>query len=40
MTQAHDNWGSFYDYVYEQTYGDFYKDLTVETVSTPKMQTV
>ena len=32
MTQAHDNLGSLYDYVYEQTYGDFYRDLTVETV--------
>ena len=32
MTQAHDNWGSLYDYVYEQTYGDFYKDLTAETL--------
>jgi hypothetical protein len=32
MTQAHDNWGSLYDYVYEQTYGDFYRDLTVETL--------
>ena len=32
MIQAHDNWGSLYDYVYEQTYGDFYRDLTVETV--------
>jgi SAM-dependent methyltransferase len=32
MTQAHDNWGSLYDYVYEQTYGDFYRFLTVETL--------
>jgi len=32
MTNAHDNWGSFYDYVYEQTYGGFYRDLTVETL--------
>ena len=32
MTQAHDNWGSLYDFVYEQTYGDFYMDLTVETL--------
>ena len=32
MTQAHDNWGSLYDHVYEQTYGDFYRDLTVETL--------
>lgn len=32
MTQAHENWGSLYDYVYEQTYGDFYGDLTVETL--------
>ncbi len=32
MTQAHDNWGSLYDYVYEKTYGDYYRDLTVETL--------
>jgi 2-polyprenyl-3-methyl-5-hydroxy-6-metoxy-1,4-benzoquinol methylase len=33
MTQPHDNWGTFYDFVYEQTFGSFYSNLTIETLN-------
>lgn len=33
MKQPHDNWGTFYDFVYEQTFGSFYNNLTTETLS-------
>lgn len=32
MKQAHDNWATFYDFVYEKTFGSFYYDLTAETL--------
>jgi 2-polyprenyl-3-methyl-5-hydroxy-6-metoxy-1,4-benzoquinol methylase len=32
MTQPHDNWGTYYDFVYEQTFGSFYSNLTIETL--------
>ena len=32
MKQPHDNWGTFYDFVYEQTFGSFYNNLTKETL--------
>lgn len=34
MKQPHDNWGAYYDFVYEQTFGRFYNDLTTETIKT------
>ena len=34
MKQPHDNWGAYYDFVYEQTFGSFYNNLTIETVNT------
>ena len=33
MKQPHDNWGAFYDFVYEQTFGSFYNNLTKETIN-------
>jgi 2-polyprenyl-3-methyl-5-hydroxy-6-metoxy-1,4-benzoquinol methylase len=33
MNQPHDNWGAFYDFVYEQTFGSFYNNLTTETLN-------
>lgn len=33
MTQPHDNWGTYYDFVYEQTFGSFYSNLTKETLN-------
>ncbi len=33
MKQAHDNWGKYYDFVYEQTFGSFYNNLTTETLN-------
>lgn len=33
MRQPHDNWGKFYDFVYEQTFGSFYNELTRETLN-------
>lgn len=33
MKQPHDNWGTYYDFVYEKTFGWFYKNLTIETLS-------
>jgi SAM-dependent methyltransferase len=32
MKQPHDNWGTYYDFVYEQTFGSFYCNLTTETL--------
>lgn len=32
MKQAHDNWAYFYDFVYENTFGSFYHELTMETL--------
>jgi 2-polyprenyl-3-methyl-5-hydroxy-6-metoxy-1,4-benzoquinol methylase len=32
MKQPHDNWGTYYDFVYEQTFGSFYNSLTTETL--------
>ena len=34
MKQPHDNWGIYYDFVYEQTFGSFYDNLTTETINT------
>ena len=34
MKQPHDNWGTYYDFVYEQTFGSFYNNLTIETLKT------
>jgi 2-polyprenyl-3-methyl-5-hydroxy-6-metoxy-1,4-benzoquinol methylase len=36
MKQPHDNWGSYYDFVYEQTFGIFYSSLTRETLNVIK----
>jgi 2-polyprenyl-3-methyl-5-hydroxy-6-metoxy-1,4-benzoquinol methylase len=33
MKQPHDNWGKYYDFVYEQTFGSFYNNLTTETLN-------
>jgi SAM-dependent methyltransferase len=33
MKQPHDNWGTYYDFVYEQTFGSFYGNLTKETLN-------
>lgn len=33
MTQPHDNWGTYYDFVYEQTFGNFYNNLTIENLN-------
>jgi len=33
MKQPHDNWGTFYDFVYAQTFGSFYSNLTIETLN-------
>ncbi|MDH6343560.1 2-polyprenyl-3-methyl-5-hydroxy-6-metoxy-1,4-benzoquinol methylase [Parabacteroides sp. PM6-13] len=33
MQQPHDNWGTYYDFVYEQTFGSFYSNLTLETLN-------
>jgi 2-polyprenyl-3-methyl-5-hydroxy-6-metoxy-1,4-benzoquinol methylase len=33
MKQPHDNWGTYYDFVYEQTFGNFYNNLTTETLN-------
>lgn len=34
MRQAHDNWATFYDFVYEKTFGSFYSNLTTQTLLT------
>jgi SAM-dependent methyltransferase len=36
MDQPHDNWGEYYDYVYEQTFGGYYDALTAETLNVIK----
>ena len=36
MKQPHDNWGTYYDFVYEQTFGSFYSNLTKETLNVIK----
>ena len=33
MKQPHDNWGTYYDFVYEQTFGNTYSILTNETLN-------
>lgn len=33
MKQPHDNWGTYYDFIYEQTFGSFYNNLTIETLN-------
>ncbi len=32
MRQPHDNWGKFYDFVYEKTFGNIYRNFTTETL--------
>ena len=34
MKQPHDNWATYYDFVYEQTFGSLYNNLTTETINT------
>ena len=36
MNQPHDNWGEYYDFVYEQTFGGYYDALTAETLNVMK----
>jgi SAM-dependent methyltransferase len=36
MNQPHDNWGAYYDFVYEQTFGRYYEALTAETLNVIK----
>ena len=36
MNQPHDNWGEYYDFVYEQTFGGYYDALTAETLNVIK----
>ena len=36
MNQPHDNWGEYYDFVYEKTFGVFYDSMTTETLSVIK----
>lgn len=36
MKRPHDNWATFYDFVYDKTFGDFYNNLTTETLSVIK----
>jgi SAM-dependent methyltransferase len=36
MNQPHDNWGAYYDFVYEQTFGGYYDALTTETLKVIK----
>ena len=36
MNQPHDNWGEYYDYVYEKTFGGYYDALTAETLNVIK----
>lgn len=33
MRQPHDNWGKYYDFVYEQTFGNIYSNFTKETLN-------
>lgn len=32
MNFPHDNWASYYDYIYETTYGGIYNKLTADTL--------
>jgi SAM-dependent methyltransferase len=32
MKEPHDNWGAYYDFVYEQSFGSYYSRLTDETL--------
>jgi len=32
MEQPHDNWATYYDFVYEKTFGSLYSNLTFETL--------
>lgn len=32
MKQPHDIWAAYYDFVYEKTFGNFYRDFTIETL--------
>ena len=32
MTQPHDNWAEYYDFVYENSYGSLYNALTTQTI--------
>jgi SAM-dependent methyltransferase len=36
MNKPHDNWGEYYDFVYEQTFGGYYDALTAETLNVIK----
>lgn len=36
MNQPHDNWGEYYDFVYEKTFGGYYATLTAETLNVIK----
>lgn len=36
MNQPHDNWATYYDFVFEETFGEFYQNLTTETLSAIK----
>lgn len=36
MNQPHDNWGAYYDFVYEKTFGGYYDALTAETLNVIK----
>jgi len=33
MKRPHDNWATFYDFVYERTFGNLYNNLTTETLN-------
>ena len=33
MKQPHDNWGTYYDFVYEQTFGSYYSNFTIESLN-------
>jgi SAM-dependent methyltransferase len=33
MKQPHDNWATFYDFVYGRTFGNLYNDLTTKTLN-------
>ena len=33
MKEPHDDWGEYYDFVYENTFGNVYNKLTTETLN-------
>ncbi|NLA24674.1 MAG: class I SAM-dependent methyltransferase [Bacteroidales bacterium] len=33
MKLAHDHWGKYYDFVYEQSFGDYYQEFTKNTLN-------